>query len=288
MDRALDYESRGRTFESYRLRHFRTRLDTGNHKQILIYDTQAQRFYVRDVRAYNYGMKYSILMLLCLFSFNVLAKEWSCLQLKTLPKIFEGCEGEACGALTYERAVKDVDLYRQTNSVKPFMKVSRCIQITYFEPFYILKKAGRVKFLKSLKEHGVEIGDTAYFVRSVGEGYFDVCLNDKIIQISALPEAQATENKETASILYWGVSEHWIKTKFSNGAKGFTKNDSHSWYQGYYTYEPSEHCPDSKFPRTKIDEVRNDCFKETTGKKCPDGKFRRAAAPSCVLLDCNF
>ena len=223
-----------------------------------------------------------------IFSHSSYGKEWQCDLIKKLPREFEGCEGEACGMLTYERTIKDVDIFKAIADKKPFAKAPKCSLIRYFEPFYVLKKAGKLKFLKALPEHKVQVNDVAFYTKSLGEGYFDVCLEGKTVQISALPSPQAEENKENAVILSWTESEHWIRLKLDDGKKGYAKNDGGFWYQGYYSYEPDQHCDDPRFPKKQSHETREDCFKVVSGLKCANGKYKKAAPPSCSILECEY
>jgi hypothetical protein len=87
-------------------------------------------------------MKLLVTLLVFFSSSQSFSRDWKCDQLKTLPKMIEGCEGEACGSLTYERTVKDVAPYPSIDSKKHPFKIPKRTKIRYFEPSYILKKPG--------------------------------------------------------------------------------------------------------------------------------------------------
>jgi hypothetical protein len=217
------------------------------------------------------------------FSISVYSKEWPCLRINKLPQIMEGCEGEACGILRYEKVVKDVEIYKSPFEKDSFKTVDRCQKITYFKPLFIINKPGKIKFIQPMPEASVRKGDTAIILSNVGEGYVEVCLNDKTVLVSPLFDSKQKRKNELAIVEHWGETEGWIKAKFSDGTKGYLKNNTHRWYQGYYDYEPKEHCSDPAFPDIKDTKYPHSCPDVT--KFCSNGKAKQSIWTAVVFME---
>jgi len=227
------------------------------------------------------------IFLFLLFSTSAFTKDWPCPRLAKLPLTLPGCEGEACGVLKYERTVRPVELLQNIGDPKPFTTVKKCSKIVFFEPFYVIQKPGKVKFVQPISEASVNAGDTAFILQNLGEGYVDVCLNDKSLHVSLVPEPQQNQS-EVSTIIEHVKTENWVRIKFQDGTKGIARtfHKDGIWFQGYYDYSPEQHCYDPKFPDKKSKKYTHSC--PEFSRPCPNGKGGLSVPPSCSFLKCSF
>jgi hypothetical protein len=182
-----------------------------------------------------------IIPLLFIFTGNGFSKEHNCDLDKTLPKVIESCEGEACGFYHYDRALSDITLYENpsTNS-KVVGHIKRCDRFYELKPIMLMKSLGKAKINipnQVLKEKNVKKGDIVKIAQYTGEGYLLLCLEGKTNIDAAMKGLRAKSEVYIAdvSILKNTKNEAWVRLKNSKGVSGFSPrtNKTIMWYATY-------------------------------------------------------
>lgn len=171
---------------------------------------------------------------------------YPCTKYKKLPHFEKGCEGEGCGFLKYDKAIKPVTvLEKMEQDSKMIGNLKRCQKIEGFESYTSLSELGWVEVLtpnKQLQKIGIKKGAIIQLTSSLGEGYLTACSgNDKIDAVE-----QGTEQYgDVANVktLINHKSEGWVKLKLPSGKYGYA-SEREDFYMGYYSYEPAHFCPE--------------------------------------------
>ncbi|MBN22614.1 MAG: hypothetical protein CL678_15125 [Bdellovibrionaceae bacterium] len=171
---------------------------------------------------------------------------YPCRSDKKLPRLEKGCEGEGCGFLKYNKAIKTVSVFETASRKSKILgNIKRCEKIEGFEPYTLLSELGWVEVLKpnkQLKKIGVKKGSVIQLTESLGEGYLTACSG--IHKIDAVDQ-RIEKSGDVAEVqtLIQHKSEGWIKLKLKNGRSGYVP-ETENFYMGYHSYEPSQLCPE--------------------------------------------
>jgi len=158
-----------------------------------------------------------------------------------MPFIYEGCSGEACGYLKYYKAIRKTELYAEPKeNSKIISHLEMCSDIKDAKFFTSITTAGSgvvVSALGSGKD--LKIGQSLKVIRSLGEGYWDVCSNDgKIFTATNVPTPPEIEFK----LIEQPKTQDWIRLKSNQGAVGYAKDGYPRFFMGYYDLEPDGFC----------------------------------------------
>lgn len=171
------------------------------------------------------------------------AKTWTCELHPKYPVLLEGCDGEACGVLTYERALSDTPLYAApSDELKKVGDLRRCERISSFATFTRLKRPGVAEVVEpdsKAKALGVRVGDKIPLLRSHGEGFSSGCIGKTTIDFVDTYAGNA-DTETRIKVAAWPDSETWTRVKNQKGVVGYS--NKHDFYMGYYSYEPSLFC----------------------------------------------
>ncbi len=172
-------------------------------------------------------------------------KKFKCTLYQKFPHLMEGCEGEACGFLKYEKAIKSAPIFEKTDKKsKNLGTINRCQKIKEFKTFTLLNEMGEVlvvKANKKLTQLGVQDGDIIPFISSLGEGFLKGCVDNTAIDM-AMTGSDVRE-EALVEILTDPKTEGWIKVKSETGIEGYIPK-SERFYMGYYDFSAENFCPE--------------------------------------------
>jgi len=187
---------------------------------------------------------------LTMFTQSLSAKEYQCYDEKSLPKLTEGCEGEACDFYHYERALSDIQLFSKPDlKSKQIGIIKKCEKLNGLKVYMVVKRYGKAKVLKTstiLKKLKIKKNDVTTIQRYGGEGYLFLCIN-KIKNIDALMSAAGVSNDPkvaTVKVLNNTITEEWIRLIDKKGNSGYAQRTEKTvmWYA---TYSESKLCDPS-------------------------------------------
>ncbi len=171
---------------------------------------------------------------------------YPCHRFKKLPHLEKGCEGEACGILKYDKAIKSVDVFENAeNNSKTIGHIKKCQKIERFESYTLLSELGWAEVLapnRKLQKLGIQKGAIIQLTNSLGEGYLTACLGDHKIDAFEQGTEQLGDIANVKSLAHH-KSEGWGKLKLPNKKHGFVP-ERENFYMGYYNYEPALLCPE--------------------------------------------
>lgn len=202
-----------------------------------------------------------LVIVLAMSVFSIEAKEWTCTKYPKLPIVVQGCEGEMCGRLMYEKAERAVSIYEKPFTTSRVIdQLARCELIRNFEPYIVVNTIGRVEVLsldKDLAAAGVKVGDILPYVRANDEddvfGELTACFGDREHPVYDTVVAEDNPQYRFATIvkvLSRHASQEWIKLKTPRNKVGYAPGNS-EFYMSYYRYRPMAHCPGDKPTSTK-------------------------------------
>jgi hypothetical protein len=224
-----------------------------------------------------------------LFSFLSSAQDIRCEDFKKFPAMFKGCQGEACGLLSYDRIIQEIDLHQIASlKSKKLATLERCQKIESVEPHTVLLGFGRAKITKimpSETELGLKVGDFVKLVFYEGDGFFKGCFNNKLIDLATTDTQDlTTTNVDVVQKISSGT---WYKVKSADGKEGFARNAP--FFMGHFNFDVDKLCPgdhplgaNPEAVRTSISKILSQNFE----KYCP--KFlkcllNRSADQTCSI-----
>lgn len=191
--------------------------------------------------------------------FSSEAKEWPCTKYQKFPIILQGCEGEMCGRLMYEKTVRFTSVYEKPaiNS-KIIDRLEKCELIRDFKPYLVIKKLGNAEILRTDKELldlRVKTGDIISFIRLMDEddviGELLACIQHKETSVYDMVIAESDEEAyapfSIVKVLAQNTTEKWVQLKTPRNKIGYAPDNG--FYDGFYTYNDADLCPGDK-PRT--------------------------------------
>jgi len=161
-----------------------------------------------------------------------------------IPQFIEGCEGEGCGLLSYDKSVRSVTIYKEpyiNSEIVDHLK--KCEVIKNFEVFMWIKKFGEAKVLSpNLFKNTVSQNDLLKIRYPSGEGYYSACVKNKEMKVVD----QLVDDKEfpTVDFMSSPIVEGWIHLTTPRGIDGYTPDTN--FYIGKYDYNYSNeslYCP---------------------------------------------
>lgn len=206
-------------------------------------------------------MKWKVILLMFVLwiSFLSEAKEWVCTKYQKIPIIMQGCEGEMCGRLMYNKVVRSTSIYEKPSlNSKVIDRLEKCERIRDFKPYLVIKKLGNAEVLHTdneLQLLGVKIGDKIPFIRLMDEddviGELLACIQNKETFVYDVMIAESDEEAyapfSIVKVLTQNVAEEWIQLKTPRNKIGYTLDNG--FYDGFYTYDDADLCPGDK-PKT--------------------------------------
>lgn len=159
------------------------------------------------------------------------------------PQFIEGCEGEACGILMYEKAIKEVDVYKEPSlGSKVIDKLGRCEIIKDFQAHLWIREFGKAKItaLNTDKIPNLKLGDLVSIRKYIGEGYLRACWGDLEFQVSEFP-IPSIYDPINVEVLFSPKTEAWVKLTTPRNITGYTPDSD--FYIGKYTDEEGLLCP---------------------------------------------
>jgi hypothetical protein len=157
-----------------------------------------------------------------------------------IPQFIEGCEGEGCGLLSYDKSIKPVTIYKEPNINSEVVdRLKKCEVIKNFKIYMWIKKFGEAKILSpNLFENTVIQNDLIKVRYYSGEGYYSACVKNK--EIIVADKFVADKEFPTVDFISNPVVEGWVRLTTPRGIDGYTPDTD--FYIGYYDDEPSD-CP---------------------------------------------
>lgn len=167
------------------------------------------------------------------------AKKIPCDLFKKFPVLLNGCEGEGCGILNYDKSILNEKVFDHPNTKKEIDQLKVCEPIKGFKPVIWLIKPGSAvvaKPSKTLKKMGVSKGDIITVISYEGEGIFSGCVKSKFVDIA--------DSSEISENLVKSISppqtENWVEIETPRAKKGYIKD--HNFYMGHYSFDVSKLC----------------------------------------------
>ncbi|MBP9707524.1 MAG: hypothetical protein KBD78_07750 [Oligoflexales bacterium] len=187
-----------------------------------------------------------LLLLTISLSSAVQARTWECKKFKKFPVLIEGCEGEQCGILRYDKAIKDADLYASPSFESEKIDVlKKCEKILAFKPHILLKSLGSGKVLSLAskdKNIGIKVNDIVPITKNLGEGYLEACIEERsinvVVSFAERLEINITNIQEIVPL----EADSWVRVTTPRTKSGYIKGDS--FYMGFYTHDLENYCPE--------------------------------------------
>jgi hypothetical protein len=159
-----------------------------------------------------------------------------------LPLIQKGCEGEGCGILEYDKAIKTVKLYKKPSFQAPVAgELKECEVIPSFEPYIVVRKWGAAEVTSVAEEDAalkIQAGDTIALKSYSGEGYYWACINKTEFKVGT----PGSSNPVTVvEVISKPVVETWIKV----GAQRYAPRSEEFFIHHYNNYDNLK-CPEDR------------------------------------------
>ncbi len=181
------------------------------------------------------------------YSFKDYSESYTKIDFDSLCKIKIGdlinyCNGEACGYLSYPKAIRSVVLHEKPDLKSKIVgERNRCELIQGFELKSVFEDFGEAIALADIPGWNLKKGDVVkYYFQQ--EGDYIGCVKDRPVIFYAtsqrINDSTCFEDKKPSKL------EEWVYHTASNGKHGYSKVESDSFYVGYSGSD--ERCPGDK------------------------------------------
>jgi len=211
------------------------------------------------------------LIFIAILSFSNLAysKKIPCLVYNKFPTLIEGCEGELCGLLAYNKTIKQSAVFAHPNDRKQLDILRVCEPIKNFSPHIWVIAPGSIRIeqlTSELKKRGLRKGDTLTLINYVGEGVYAACAGSEIFDL--LPESH--DGKSLTKKITAPRTEAWVKITSPRMKTGYIQG--HDFYMGHGDLDLAKLCGNdhpfgehhqlvqSRFLVKLAEEIKAQCF----------------------------
>jgi hypothetical protein len=167
----------------------------------------------------------------------------------SLPSLQEGCEGEGCGTIAYDKAVNTVKVRSSPSLDSAVLDVlKKCERIRDFKPVMVSRELGQGRITtvvdEALTAKGIQVGDTIRLRSYSGEGYFTACVGQEEFEVSD-HEGLEGPAKAVVAVLTRPRVQGWSRVTTPRAHRGYVP-DSERFYLDHYSHDKSLLCAEDR------------------------------------------